>query len=68
VSCELSELDADLRTAIVSTSAAFAAATLDIEQSTERALVGFVVQEILRRHQFLTAKVKEALTHQRYGV
>jgi hypothetical protein len=67
-SAMLSELDVDLRTAIVSTSAAFAAAIWDVEQTEQRAIVGCVVDAILRRHQFLTAKVKEAKTRERYDV
>lgn len=64
----LSDIDRDLREAIVETSASFAAATLDIEQSKQRSIVGFVVDAILRRHQFLTAKVKEAKQHERFAV
>jgi hypothetical protein len=68
VNAALAELDVDLRTAIVSTSAAFAAAILDVEQTEQRALVGFVVQAILRRHQFLNARVKEVRQRERYDV
>jgi hypothetical protein len=65
VAAMLSEIDADLRTAIVSTSAAFAAAILDIEQTEQRAINGFVMDAVFRRHEFLSARVREAKRRER---
>jgi hypothetical protein len=68
VNVPLTDIDRDLREAIVETSASFAAATLDIEQSKQRTLVGLVIDGVLRRHEFLTAKVREAKRRERYAV
>jgi hypothetical protein len=68
VNTPLSDIDADLRGAIVTTSASFAAAITDIEQSEQRALIGFVTDAVLRRHEFLSARVKEAKQRERYDV
>jgi len=65
VSVLLEDIDSDLRQALVSTSAAFAAAILDSEQSEQKTIVGIVMDAVMRRHQFLTAKVKELLRRER---
>jgi hypothetical protein len=62
VSTLLSDLDRDLKNALVSTSAAFFSAVTDEEQTTQRALVSLAIDGVLRRHEFLSAKVKEAKT------
>jgi hypothetical protein len=68
VNVPLADIDADLRTAIFSTSAAFAAATRDEEQTTQRTIIGAIVDGVLHRHQFITAKVKENLRRERLDV
>jgi hypothetical protein len=64
----LSDIDADLRGAIISTSSAFAAAERDEEQTSQRAILAIIIDGVLRRHKFLDAKVREALTRQRYDI
>lgn len=68
VNVALSEIDRDLREAVVSTSASFAAAVLDVEQAKQRTLVGLVIDGVLRRHEFISARVKEAKQRERYDV
>jgi hypothetical protein len=68
VNVPLTDIDRDLGEAVVETSASFAAATLDVEQSKQRTLVGLVIDGVLRRHEFLTAKVREAKRRERYDV
>jgi hypothetical protein len=68
VNVALTDIDRDLREAIVETSASFAAAAVDVEQSKQRTLVGLVIDGVLRRHEFLTAKVREAKRRERYDV
>jgi hypothetical protein len=62
----LSEIDADLRGAVTTSAASFAAAETAIEQTEQRAVIGFLMDAILRRHQFLTASVREAKKRERY--
>jgi hypothetical protein len=49
VNAAMSDIDADLRGAIVTTSASFAAAITDLEQTEQRTLIGFVMDAVLRR-------------------
>jgi hypothetical protein len=66
VNTPLSEIDTDLRGAVATTAASFAAAETALEQTEQRAVIGVLMDAILRRHQFLTASVKEAKTRERY--
>jgi hypothetical protein len=66
VTAHLADLDRDLRMAIVSTGAAFTAATSDEEQAGQKAALAAVVDAVLRRHDFIGAKVRERITTQRY--
>ena len=68
VSTMLADVDRDLRNAIVTTSAAFASAETDIEQTSQRGILGIIIDGVLRRHKFLDAKVREAVTRQRYDI
>jgi hypothetical protein len=63
----LSDIDADLRGAVVTSAASFAAAESDLEQTQQREIIGFVIDAVLRRHQWLTARVREAKQNERYG-
>jgi hypothetical protein len=62
----ISEIDADLRGAVTTSAASFAAAETALEQSEQRAVIGVLMDAILRRHQFLTASVREAKKRERY--
>ncbi len=64
----LQEIDADLRSAIISTAAGLDAAETDIEQTKQREIIGFLVSAVLRRHQQLAANVRSAQHKERYGV
>jgi hypothetical protein len=64
----LADLDKDLRGAIVTTAAAFSAAAGDIEQAKQRAIIGILIDGVLRRDKFLTASVKAARARERYDV
>jgi hypothetical protein len=64
----LADIDRDLRTAFCASSAHFAAAQTSIEQTDQRALVGVVVDSIIRRHDFVGAQVKRRLHNVRFGV
>ena len=67
VSVDLGDIDNDLRNAIVASSAAFARAENEQEQTTARALVGVVVSAILARHEdFIGAKVHARIARERY--
>lgn len=66
VEAPLSVIDQDLRRAISVSSAAFNAAQTGEEQSDQRAVIGVVVDAVLRRHDFLSARVKEARLRERY--
>ena len=67
VNTNLSEIDADLRDALVHTAASFAAAQTDLEQTQQKSMIGFVMDAVMRRHQCLTAKVKESKARERHG-
>jgi hypothetical protein len=62
----LADLDRDLRMGLVATSAAFSAATSDEEQAGQKAALAAVIDAVLRRHEFIAAKVRENITRQRY--
>jgi hypothetical protein len=68
VNTALSEIDSSLRNAIVSASASFSAAENEQEQSSAKLLVGLVIDAVLRRHQFLTSKVREQKFKERWQV
>jgi hypothetical protein len=68
VSTMLEDVDRDLRNALTATAAAFSAATTDIEQTDQRNIIGIIIDGVLRRHQFLNAKVREAVTRQRFDI
>ena len=57
----LDGIDADLARTLVTAGANFSAATANLEQTEQQQVISFLVDAVLRRHQFLTAKVK-ALT------
>jgi glutathione S-transferase len=61
----LDGIDADLARALVTAGANFSAATTNLEQPEQRQVISFLVDAVLRRHQFLTAKVKERLAVER---
>ena len=56
----LADIDRDLRGALVSTAAAFSAAVTDEEQTDQRTIIGIIIDGVLRRHQWLDAKVRES--------
>jgi hypothetical protein len=56
----LADIDVGLRGALVTASAAFAAAESDIEQSEQRVVIGYLVDAILRRDKTLEASVRAA--------
>lgn len=58
VNAPFSDIDADLRGAVVTAAARFAAATTDLEQTQQRAIIRFLMEAILGQHEFLTARVK----------
>lgn len=67
VNFELGDIDPDLRAAFRVASSAFGEAQDSAEQTDARALVGVVVDSILRRHDFIGARVRERQHHQRYA-
>jgi hypothetical protein len=56
---DLSDISPDLRRALVWCAAAFSKAQDAAEQTTQRAVIGAVVDAVMRRHPWLSAKVKE---------
>jgi hypothetical protein len=68
VNAPLSDLDEDLRAALVSSSSAFSAAENEEEQTTQRKIIGIIVDAVLRRHEWLSAKVRDAKRNERFGV
>jgi hypothetical protein len=66
VTVPLNDLDHDLRDSLVATSSAFNSATTQLEQTSQRAIIGLIVSEALRRNQRLGDAVKNRLQHQRY--
>jgi hypothetical protein len=68
VSTMLADVDRDLRNALTATAAAFSAATTDIEQTDQRNIIAIIIDGVLRRHPWLDAKVKQAVTRQRYDI
>jgi hypothetical protein len=63
-----SELERGLCDAVNATSAAFNRAEAGEEQYTQKAIVGLIVSEVLRRDAALTAAVKRQLHAARFGV
>ena len=68
VSTMLADIDRDLRGALVSTAAAFSAAVTDEEQTDQRTIIGIIIDGVLRRHQWLDAKVRESKQNEQFGV
>jgi hypothetical protein len=66
VVAHMADIDRDLRSAIVATSAAFSAATNDEEQTGQKAALAAVIDAVLRRHEFIAAKVRSNVERQRY--
>jgi hypothetical protein len=64
----MSEIEDGLRQAIFATSAAFSGAQTAEEQRAQVAILGALMDRVLQRDQFLAAKVKERLHHERGGV
>jgi len=62
----LADISRDLRGAVVSTSAAFARAATDQEQSEQKSIIGFLVEAIARRHDAIGAKLREIVQGQRF--
>jgi hypothetical protein len=58
--------DLDLRQAISATAGAFNAAQTAETQRAQVAIVGTIVSEVLRRNNWLHAKVREVKQHERY--
>jgi hypothetical protein len=65
VNAMMGDVAPDLRRAIVASAASFSAAESDEEQSAQRAVIGAVVDAVMRRHQFLLAAVKESKKRER---
>jgi hypothetical protein len=63
---DLADIDRDLRSAIVTTSAAFAAAEAGEEQAAQAGVIGVLVAAICRRHDFIGSKIKEIKSKERY--
>jgi hypothetical protein len=61
-----SDIDKTLRTALVASSADFNAAETDVEQVEQRAIIGVVIDSILRRDRVLAARVKESKLRERF--
>jgi hypothetical protein len=66
VNIQMTDLDRDLRQLVSETAAAFNAAFSAEEQVTQRALIGLIVGEVMRRGEWLQSEVKRRLTAQRY--
>jgi hypothetical protein len=66
VATNLSDLTPSLRSSFLYASSAFSQAADEAEQVTARTLVGLVVNEIIDRHDFVGAKVRERLFAQRF--
>jgi hypothetical protein len=64
----LADIDKDLRDAVVTSSAGFSAAENDSEQVEQRAIIGLVMDAVMRRHEFVSTRVKAAKQNERYGV
>jgi hypothetical protein len=58
--------DSDLRQAVFATAANFNRAETAEEQVAQRAVVGTIVAEVLRRNEWLNAKVKDIKSRERY--
>jgi hypothetical protein len=62
----LADLSADLRTAVIASGAAFAAAENDVEQTKQRVIIGILMNAILRRDKSLAASVRAAKLRERF--
>ncbi|MBR0937303.1 hypothetical protein [Bradyrhizobium jicamae] len=67
VPIKLTEIDRDLRGAIVNASAAFAAATSAEEQVKQKELIGILIASIAHRHPAVGATIREIKIRERYA-
>jgi hypothetical protein len=64
----LEDVDKTLRESIIAASAAFASAENDVEQATQKNVIGVLVDSILRRDKTLEASVRAAKLRERFDV
>ena len=63
----LADIDKDLADVAVASAASFAAAETAIEQVDQRRSIGLLMDAVMRRHEWLTAAVKEAKDRERFN-